>query len=153
MPPPVSGAIPPTPLLPAADAARVTDAIAAAERRTSAELKLIVVRHCWGDVRDKAARLFRKHGLDRTRERNAVLILLVTTNREFAVYGDKAIHARVGESFWVDVGDTMLEDFRAGRVADGLCAGVRLIGDRLAEHFPVRADDVNEIPDAVVHDD
>ena len=74
-------------------------------------------------------------------------------NREFLVYGDKGIHERVGEGFWLTVRDTMQEEFQAGRLLEGLCAGIDQIGVQLAEHFPPLADDINELPDEVVHED
>jgi len=129
--------------------AAVADAIAAAERRTSAEIKLILVRHCWSDICAKAEHIFRKHGLHNTKARNAVLILLVTTNREFIIYGDQGIHERVGQDFWDDVRDGMAERFRLNQFAEGLCEAVGRIGEKLAAHFPWTETDENEIPDAV----
>ena len=130
----------------------VETAIAAAERNTSAEIKLVLVSHCWGNIWDKAASVFRKHQLHRTQERNAVLIMLVTTNRELAIYGDDGIHQKVGQSLWDDVKDQMLAEFRKDHFVAGLTIGVTRIGEKLAEFFPPRADDVNEIADEVVYE-
>ena len=58
--------------------AMVEQAIADSEKLTGAEIKVIILRHCWVDIRDKALQLFRKYELDKTQERNCVLILLVT---------------------------------------------------------------------------
>lgn len=135
------------------ETARVEQAIADAERRTSAELKLVLVRHCWRDIRDRAADVFRRHDLHRTREHNAVLILLVTSNREFLIYGDRGINGKVGPDYWWDVRDAMLAPFGEDRIGDGLCGGISMIADKLATHFPVREDDVNELPDEVVADE
>jgi uncharacterized membrane protein len=135
------------------DARRVRDAIADAESKTSAELKLIIARHCWGDIRDKAHTLFIKHGLDQTQQRNAVMILLVTTNREFLVYGDQGIHEKVGDAFWQATRDVMAHRFKAGAIGDGLVAGIEQIAARLGEHFPITTDDVNEISNEVAYDD
>jgi uncharacterized membrane protein len=132
---------------------RIAQAVAAAEQQTSAEVKVIVLRHCWTDIRDKAKSLFYKHELHKTKDRNAVLILLVLTNREYLVYGDKGIHEKVGEVFWTEVVDAMREKFRDGNLAEGLCAGVARVGEQLATYFPRTSDDVNEISDEVVHED
>jgi len=132
---------------------RVAEAVAAAESSTSAEVKVVVLRHCWVDIREKAKRLFYKHQLHRTKDRNAVMILLVLANREFLVYGDQGIHQRVGEEFWGSVRDTMLETFRSGDLTEGLCKGIACVGEQLARHFPRGDDDVNEISDEVVHED
>ena len=138
--------------LSAEEDALVTSAVAEAEKRTSAEIKLVILRHCWKDLREKAAELFTRHGLDRTAQRNCVLILLVTTNREFLICGDKGIDEKVGVGFWEDVRDSMMARFREEDFAGGLVEGVALAGEKLAEHFPCRDGDVNEISDEVVEE-
>lgn len=132
---------------------RVERVIADAESRTTAELKVIVTRHCWDRLDRKAAQLFVKHGLDRTRDRNAVLILIVTANRELIIHGDVAVHDRVGDAFWQQARNAMLDEFRRGRYAEGLIDGIALIGNALTHHFPQSADDVNELSNEVVRDD
>lgn len=135
------------------ESVQVGEAVTEAERGTSAEIKLALVRHCWSDIRAKAASVFRKLGLHKTRERNCALILLVTTNREFAICGDRGIHEKVGQGFWDDVRDAMQSRFREGLFAEGLCEGVRRVGAKLAEHFPRRPDDRNEVPNEVAHEE
>ena len=124
-------------------------AIGKAESGTSAEFKLVIVRYCWGDLRDKLLRTFHKFGLDRTAAHNAVLIMVVTANRQLAVFGDRGINKHVGEDFWFDARDEMLEAFREDRLGDGLCHGIERIGEKLAAFYPHEQSDVNEIPDDV----
>jgi len=37
-----------------------------------------------------------------------------------------------------------------GNVCGGICAAIEKCGKALAEHFPPRPDDVNELPDGVI---
>ncbi|MAE63429.1 MAG: hypothetical protein CMJ18_04085 [Phycisphaeraceae bacterium] len=137
-------------LLTAAESAELAAVVRDAEARTSAEIRVVITRHCWGDLRAKGQRLFRRHGLDATAGRNAVMILLVAANREVLVYGDNAIHERVGPRFWVEVKDLMVERFSTGDVVGGLREGVLRVGERLVEHFPRADEDVNELDDGVI---
>ena len=114
----------------------VTVAIAEAEARTAAEIKLVITRYCWGDIRDKARRIFYKHGLHKTAQRNAVLILLILTNRELLIFGDKGITEKVGINFWVEARETMLFEFGNDKMGEGIRDGIRIIGDKLATFFP-----------------
>ena len=132
---------------------RISAAVAAAEQRTSAEMKVVVSRHCWIDIREKAKSLFYKHELHKTKDRSAVMILVVLVNREFLVYGDRRIHEKVEEGFWLKVRDTMQEKFRDGELLEGLCMGVEQVGEQLARYFPWAEGDVNEVSDEVVHED
>jgi uncharacterized membrane protein len=143
----------PSLLLTDEEAVRLKATVGEAESRTSAEIKVAVVRHCWGRLEEKAAALFRKRGLDCTDERNCVLIMLVVANREFIVHGDEGIHAKVGQAFWDELRDVMQARFPAGEFCTGLCEAVTLAGEKLAAHFPRRADDRNEVSDDVATED
>lgn len=127
----------------------VERAIAEAESRTSAELKLVIVRHCWGDIQEKLLATFQRLKLDQTAKHNAVMIMVVTANRQLSIYGDRGIHEQVGENFWFDVRDEILDSFGDGRFGDGLCTGIRRIGQKLATAFPYEEADENEISDNV----
>jgi uncharacterized membrane protein len=137
--------------LTAEEAGAVKSAIGQAERGTSAELKVVITRHCWTSVAAKAAGIFRKLGLNRTQQRNCAMILVVTANREFLIHGDQGIHEKVGQEFWDDCRNAMMRKFQDGKMGEALCEGIRRIGGRLAEHFPSREGDKNEISDEVVY--
>lgn len=134
-----------------AESGKINSAIKDAERRTSAEIKLVIARHCWGNIRTKASKIFNKLGLDKTEERNCVLILFIVTNREFLIYGDQGIHQKVGQGFWDDIRDKMEAAFQKDEFADGISQGVRLIGQKLSEYFPHQRDDIDEISNEIVY--
>lgn len=134
---------------------RVRDAIRAAEQRTSGEIRVHVERDlprrgpARGDAYRRARDVFAKLGMHRTAAHDGVLIYLALRPRALAVVGDEGLHAHVGEAFWREVVAAMVPDFASDRPADGLVAGVAMIGERLREHFPHRDDDVNELPDDI----
>jgi uncharacterized membrane protein len=130
--------------------ARVTAKIAGAEQMTSAEIKVVIVRQCWTDLRKKARKIFKKHGLDKTAGRNCVLIALVTTNRELLIYGDRGIHEKVGQHFWDEARNAMIAKFKEDEFGEGLSAGIHLVGQKLAPLFPYQEGDVDEISNEVV---
>ena len=134
------------------ECASVEEAIGQAEGATSAELKVVIARHSWGDIRVKAARLFERYGLDRTELRNCAMILVVPANHEYLIYGDSGIHEKVGQGFWTDVRDAMAQAFQEGRFGDGVRDAVLRTGAKLAEHFPLQDDDRNEISDEIVYE-
>jgi len=138
--------------LPMEQAVRVAEAVADAERTTSGELKVVLTRYCWGPLLHKGEALFRKHKLHETRERNAVMILVVLKNRELLLFGDRGIDEHVEDGFWVETRDAMLTHLRDGRLADGLIDGIGRIGERLAKHFPAGADNPDELSNEVVYD-
>lgn len=134
---------------------RLREAIAAAEARTSGEIRLHVERDvpkkapANGDAYLRAREVFADLGMHATAERNGVLIYLATRGQKFAVLGDEQLHQRVGGEFWPGIRDLMASHFREDRFLEGMTTGIALIGERLREHFPHRDDDVNELPDDI----
>ena len=143
----------PKKFLSAEESQRLAAAIDHAENQTSGEIKVVILRHCWTDIRAKAARLFEKLNLNKTKQRNCVMIMLVLSNREFLIFGDQGIHEKVGQGFWDDVRDVMSRKFAEDKFGEGLCEGVTTIGEKLARFFPRQQNDRNEIPDEVAYEE
>ena len=109
-----------------------------------------VLKEILGDVEQAAESTFRRLGMERTRDRNAVLFFFVPARRRFAVIGDEGIHARVGPDFWPKVVEAVAERFRKAEYTEGLVEGIETVGRELAAHFPFHAEtDVNELPDEI----
>ena len=130
--------------------ARIVAAIAAAERRTSGEIRVHVESHCRAEDAMTTARThFRRLGMERTAARNGVLFYLATRDGAFAVVGDEGIHRQVGDEFWTALRDRMAERFRQDDFAGGLEEAIGAVGERLASAFPCPTDDRNELTDDI----
>ena len=129
--------------------AQVREAIGAAERRTSGELRVHLEDHIEEDVLDHAAYVFEELGMHRTRDRNGVLVYVAVADRQVAVLGDAGINEQVPEGFWTDVVGLLKLHFAAGRHAEGLVEAVHLIGEKLSSFFPLREDDTDELSNEV----
>lgn len=134
-------------LLSREDEGRVVEAIRAAERRTSGEIRVHVEARCKGEALDEAAGVFERLGMTRTAARNGVLVFLAVDDRKFAIVGDRGIHGRVGAAFWGGLRDRLAERLREGRAADGLVEVVESIGAELGRSFPRAGEDRNELSD------
>ena len=131
------------------DRAAIKAAIADAENATSGDIRLHLESRCKGAVLDRAARVFEVLKMHETERRNGVLFYLATEDRQFAILGDGGINAVVPNDFWDEVRDTVIEGLAKGNAVEGLAAGIRLAGEQLAAHFPIAADDVNELSDDI----
>jgi len=128
----------------------VERAITAAERRTSAEIRVALARSWfWGDARAAAERAFRRLRMAETRARNGVLIFVAPARKKLAVVGDVGVHAKVAPDLWARVIDRITADFRRGEGTAGLIAGVQVLADALSALFPVSPGDVNELTNSV----
>ncbi|MGH7307050.1 MAG: TPM domain-containing protein [Candidatus Rokuibacteriota bacterium] len=140
-----------------ADLDAVTRAIKTAEARTSAEIRVHLERRVprrlllgrAPDVLTRARHVFQRLGMHRTAERHGVLIYLAVEDRRFAVVGDEGIHGRVGDLHWHRVRDLMGDKLRAKAPREAIERAVEELGQALAEHYPRRPDDQNELSDEV----
>lgn len=114
----------------------IVEAIAAAERRTAAEVRVVVGRHRTDDPYQDAKRYFEKLGLGKSAHRNTVLIFVSPRSRRFAIIGDSAVHEKCGDAFWTELVESMAGFFRRDEITDGIVHGVERAGDLLARHFP-----------------
>jgi len=129
---------------------QITDAIAHAEKQSSGEIRLFIDDECKDDVLDRAAFIFKQLEMHKTELRNGVLIYLAMNSRKFAILGDVGIHSKVGEDFWHEAKNEMLQHFVKGDFVTGLTHGIGKAGDALKKHFPHQENDINELPDEIV---
>ena len=124
-------------------------AIKSFERRTSGEIVVSFNKSSAGQPYKTARRIFTKNSLHRTAERNATLIVLFPDEKKFAVIGDEGIHTKVPQNFWDEVVAEMATQFQKGKMAEGLIGGINRLGEVLAQYFPHREDDKNELGDEI----
>lgn len=134
------------------DSDRIVAAIAAAEAKSSAELRVHVTRHVPKDLDVRALRRFDKLGMTKTALRNGVLIYIAPRARRFRILGDTGIHQKCGDKFWEGVASVMEAHFRKEQFTEGVILGIGLLGDELARHFPRSEADGDELPNTIDED-
>lgn len=101
-------------------------------------------------VRDAAIRHFKVGADRRTHGRTGVLLYLSMREHRAEIVADEAIATQVDAEVWGKAMADMLAEIAKGHVAEGLAAGIRDVGEVLAEHFPRAENDVNELPDRLI---
>jgi uncharacterized membrane protein len=128
---------------------KITQAIREAELDTSGEVRVHIEGICKGEVLDRAAYIFARLDMHKTKLRNGVLFYLAVGNKKFAILGDAGINAVVPDNFWDETKDLMLNHFKKNEFAEGLATGIKMAGKQLKKHFPYQPDDVNELSDEI----
>lgn len=137
------------------DTQQIEQAIEMLEQKTSAELRVVVESKARLKTNDnpaiaRANALFEELNMDKTAERNAVLLYLCLKPHYLAVVGDRGIHHYVGDDFWQSVYQSMKKHAEQADYTQALCAGIQQVGEQLVQYFPRQADDKNELPNEVV---
>lgn len=126
-----------------ADRTRITEAIRSAEAGHRGEIVVHVEPRSWGDPLKRAAKLYRKLGVDRTREGTGVLLYLATSTRGVAVWAGPGITGGDDPETWKPV-------FAALKNSDpvaGICEAIAAAGNVLAAHAAGADTHGNELAD------
>lgn len=134
------------------DDQKIAGAIGDAEKKTSGEIRVFVTEKAVEDALLAAEREFLKEGMDKTELRNAVLIYFAPKSQTYAIVGDKGIHEKCGKPFWERISAHMSPHLEMNEFTEAVLVGIREAGEALAEHFPFKKGDRNELPNQVLRD-
>jgi len=132
------------------DQPRITEAIGAAERETSGEIRVhIQPKAIGGDARYVAERTFERLGMTKTALRNGVLLFIASEENNFVILGDKGIDEKVPPGFWDEIAAMLTIRFKNGEFTQGIVEAITAAGHQLKTYFPLADDDVNELSDDI----
>ncbi len=132
---------------------KIVEAIKEAESKTSGEIRVFMEHHCtYMDPMHRAQEIFFNLGMEKTVARNAILIYVAYTDRQFALFGDKVIYEKAGGAqFWKKAAEKLTGHLKKNEIAEGLGNCIHELGLELATHFPYDpAIKKNELPDEIV---
>ena len=136
----------------ARDNEQIVQAIRDAEKETSGEIRIYVEsRNPFVNVIDRASEIFFQLKMDKTEQRNAVLVYIAIKDRQLALFADEGIYNKVGAEFWDLQVKNMIAQFSKENISNGIEHCILQIGHTLKEKFPYNsATDKNELPDEIV---
>lgn len=115
------------------------------------------VRRLWVSQKTRAAKVHRQSlaaftaaGIAGTRERTGILVYISEFEHRVEILGDKGIHEKVGAGFWDAQVKHIIAGIRSKHAARAIQEAVDQMAEKLTQHFPVRADDHNELPNRIL---
>lgn len=136
------------------DLRKISDKIQEIEKNTSGEIRVSIrekrslLEHKL-TLFDMAVKEFYRLGMDKTRYRTGVLIYILLSERKIQIVADKGINDKVENATWQKIAESIAENFKTGKYLDGIIKGLEQIGEVLTQHFPIKPDDTNELPNDV----
>jgi putative membrane protein len=100
------------------------------------------------DLRSLAA--FAAHGLHHTREQTGILILISLLEHRVEVLADRGINEKVSAGTWDEIVQIVTMGLKSGNACDGFCRAIERCGEILAQHFPRRPNDKDELANKLV---
>ena len=117
--------------------ASLVEAIQQAEDHSTGEIRVHIDQNSDDNNAKIAFDVFKSLGMDKTKERNAVL------------FGDKGIHEKVHQKFWNDLHDKITSAFSQGQYFEGLRDAILETGLELKKFFPIDGENHNELPNEI----
>lgn len=102
------------------------------------------------EVQEAALTSFFKEELYRTRDETGILVFVSVFEHRVWVLADRGINAKVDQGQWDGIVAHIVAGIKSGQQVDAICEAVKEMGGILAEHFPVREDDVDELDNLII---
>jgi uncharacterized membrane protein len=131
---------------------RIENAIASAENHSTGEIRIHIAKVLVKNIFDQAVEKFKELGMDKTADRNGVLIFICPDFREFAIIGDQGINEKVGADFWNSTKEIMLQNFMEGNMENGILQAITKVGENLQSLFPSNNPTPNQLPNHISFD-
>lgn len=129
----------------------MVEAVQQAEKNTSGEVRIFVESKCeYMNAVERAKEIFFSLKMEKTKDRNAVLLYIAMDDRQLALFADEGIFQHVGQQYWDNEVKKMIAHFSKEDYTKGICEIVREIGEALKEAFPYQTNDKNELPDEII---
>ncbi len=101
-------------------------------------------------VEARAAQAFYARGLHKTRDSSGVLFFLSLFERKVWVLADQGIYQKISQAELQTYSHQIVAGIKSGQKTAALCAEISRFGKVIAQHFPVRPDDTNELSNEVI---
>ncbi|TWP22982.1 hypothetical protein ETU10_10350 [Apibacter muscae] len=131
----------------------IIDTIQQVEKFTTGEIRVYVDMLLQGDPLAEAQRLFYKLEMQKTKNKNGVLIYVSENEKKVAVIGDENIHRYVNQSFWNNLIEEILYSFKNKQFDIGILTAIKKIGEQLIKYFPSTPENfgINQIPNEIIY--
>jgi putative membrane protein len=103
-------------------------------------------------VQRRAKQAFFDQRISHTRDRSGVLLLLSEQEHRVVILADRGVDALLGPEAWAGWVAKVSQGMARGEGSAVLCRVIGEIGDALAERFPPRPDDEDELADRVARE-
>lgn len=98
------------------------------------------------EVERRAREAFSRFRVTRTQQGTGILIYVSLFGRMVSVLGDEPIARRLDQKAWDRIKDVLTAGMRQKQAGEAFCQAIALCGELLAQHFPRREGDADELP-------
>jgi putative membrane protein len=93
---------------------------------------------------------FYDQGVHLTREHSGVLLFVSMAERYVEIVADKGVHEKIGVERWQKIVNALVLKVGQGDPAGGFVAAISACGEAMAEHYPAKPGDTDELSDGLI---
>lgn len=101
-------------------------------------------------VREEAIKAFYEKGLYKTRDKTGVLFFISLLEHRVWILADEGIYTRITQETLQAYAADIAQGIKEQNAAEVLIREIKGVGKILAEHFPSKADDLNELSNKII---
>ena len=105
------------------------------------------------EVEEAAVTSFFREGLYRTRDETGILIFISVFEHRVWILADRGINEKVKQGQWDEIVKMIIDGIKTNTQADAICKAIKDVGFILTEHFPIKADDKDELGNLIIKGD
>lgn len=105
------------------------------------------------EVEEAAVTSFFGEGLYRTRDETGILIFISVFEHKVWVLADRGINEKVSKGQWDEIVGNIIDGIKKKNQTEAICQAVKKVGELLHTHFPIKADDRDELRNLIVEGD
>jgi uncharacterized membrane protein len=137
------------------DLRKISEACKQAEQNTAGEVRVSIFSKRPRKLRNLnlgefALAEFQHLGMEKTRDRTGILLLIILAEKKFQILADAGIHQKVEQGTWDTVAAGLSDYFKKGDYLTGIIDNIRQMADVLERHFPKKSDDTDELSNEVI---
>ena len=91
--------------------------------------------------------------MQNTAQRNAVLILVCTTDHKAAILGDKGINSNIENNFWDNTLSELITYCSKDLITEGICKAIEKVGNLIKQKYPYQENNINELDNEIILED
>lgn len=127
----------------------IVQAIVKAEKMTRGEIRVHIEEKPCKEAVERAKEVFNALKMYETKDKTGVLFYVNVGENKIAIVGDQGINQKVGEDFWMEVKDLVVERFKQGLYEKGIIQGIEKTAEKLSQFFPIEGEDKDELPNNI----
>lgn len=127
----------------------IVNLIQEVEQQASCEIRVHLENRYDGKLQKRVKRVFKELKMQKTAHRNGILFYFSTYTKEFYVFGDKGIYAKLPATFWEKIKEMIVVRFKEEAYAQGILDGIQICGKELTRLYPLITKKENELSNEI----